>query len=307
VGAHPDRANPERGKWGQCGGDGDEYLDRHPGRHADREQVGQRWTGTGGSYSINVACSGTASNYNQTLTVAAGGSVDFTGIVPAVASAPATCTVQEQAPLPTPPTSYVWAAIPTAKTVSIAGGGTGSVNIVNTLTQTISGMTVNVTITGGPASYSASFPISVACTLSSAAVSGITPTSPANIGAGPGTAIGTQVFSNIPQGASCTISQGSLPTAPTGYHWGTPVITQLGSAISSLGPQGQMGGSTRGAAGAASNVASVVNPLIVDAPPPPPPPPATPAPALSGWAQMLAMLLLLGCGVCQVRARHNDG
>lgn len=35
----------------------------------------------------------------------------------------------------------------------------------------------------------------------------------------------SQTISNIPTGTQCTVSEPTLPTAPTGYSWGTPVIT----------------------------------------------------------------------------------
>jgi len=95
----------------------------------------------------------------------------------------------------------------------------------STVTLAFGELVVNKTVSGGPAGFSAGFPISVACVVGSDPVSGILPSDTQTITAGTG-APGAVTFSNIPQGAACTVGEGTLPPPPGGYSWGAPSITQ---------------------------------------------------------------------------------
>ncbi|HEY0231996.1 MAG TPA: DUF5979 domain-containing protein, partial [Dokdonella sp.] len=188
--------------------------------------------GYSGSFSIQATClsAGTdvsagivpASVQSVTAGTGADGQLTFDNIPQG-----ATCTVSEGTLPATLPASYAWlAGTPTITQPAGAISATPvSAIVVNTMVQQIAGLTVVKTVSGGPATYSGSFPIGVACTLNGTPVTGITPGAMQSVGAG-SAASGAVNFGNIPQGAACLVSEGSLPTAPAGYVWGTPTITQ---------------------------------------------------------------------------------
>lgn len=146
----------------------------------------------------------------------------------------------------------------------------------------VTSLAVTKTVTGGPAGYSDSFPISVACTLSGKAVSGITPSATQSVTAGTGTS-GTVSFGNIPLGSTCTVSEGTLPTAPSSYAWGTPVITQ---------PTGPVAAS--GSAAAVTNILTG-SPIRTE---------VAPVPMLDWKWLWSCVALLVGTGVASSRRRR---
>lgn len=183
--------------------------------------------GYAGSFPISVACtlggaavSGITPSATQNVLAAVGGAGQaHFGNIPQGAQ----CTVSE-GPLPAAPASYVWN--PPAITQPAAISAAGSIaSVANALTQQFGSLVVTKTVSGGPAGYSGSFPISVACSLEGAAVSGIAPSAVQLVSAGAG-ASGQLRFGNIPQGALCTVSEGVLPDAPANYAWKAPAITQ---------------------------------------------------------------------------------
>jgi len=95
----------------------------------------------------------------------------------------------------------------------------------STVTLAFGDLVVTKTVGGGPSGYNADFPVSVACLVGTDPVIGIQPSDTQTITAGTGTP-GSATFTNIPQGAACTVSEGALPAPPGGYAWGTPAITQ---------------------------------------------------------------------------------
>jgi uncharacterized repeat protein (TIGR01451 family) len=95
----------------------------------------------------------------------------------------------------------------------------------STVTLAFGDLVVTKSVGGGPVGFSAGFPVSVACLVGTDPVSGILPSDTQMITAGTGTP-GNATFTNIPQGAACTVSEGALPPAPAGYSWGAPSITQ---------------------------------------------------------------------------------
>lgn len=83
-------------------------------------------------------------------------------------------------------------------------------------------LTVNTTLSGGPAGFSAAVPVSATCTLGDAKVDvtgALSPQPPQTTTASASTP-GQVVFSNIPVGAQCTVHAVSYPDAPGGYAWG---------------------------------------------------------------------------------------
>jgi Bacterial Ig-like domain (group 3) len=96
--------------------------------------------------------------------------------------------------------------------------------------QLYGSLSVTTSVSGAPAGFSASFPVSVTCKLNAITQVGITPASTQNASAGTG-APGILTFANIAQGASCTISEGSLPAPPAGYAWNAAQLTQPSATI----------------------------------------------------------------------------
>ncbi|HEY0230692.1 MAG TPA: DUF5979 domain-containing protein [Dokdonella sp.] len=184
--------------------------------------------GYSGAFPVTVACTIDGNPVipleGGTQSIAAGtgstGSVSFSGIAQG-----ATCVVSEGA-LPAPPPSYLFGA-PAITQADPIGAAPVTAHVVNTLTLQVAGLTVVKTVAGGPAGFSASFSVSVACTLNGNPVSGIAPGDTQTIAAGT-SGSGQVLFTNIPQGALCTVSEGALPGAPLSYIWGAPAITQSG-------------------------------------------------------------------------------
>jgi hypothetical protein len=189
------------------------------------------------AFAITATCTldgapvtGITPSATQTVTAGTGasGTVTFANIPQG-----AICTVGEGTP-PTPPASYAWAAsTPTITQPGAIAATPATASVVNTMVLQVAGLTVVKTVAGGPSAYSASFPVSVACTFNGGPVTGITPSGTQNVTAGTSTS-GSVNFGNIPQGSACTVSEGTLPTPPTSYTWGTPAITQPG-AIAAAG------------------------------------------------------------------------
>jgi uncharacterized repeat protein (TIGR01451 family) len=184
--------------------------------------------GYGGTFPITAACTiggnAVVPTEGSTQSIAAGtgnvGTATFTGIAQG-----ASCLVSEGA-LPAPPPSYLFGA-PAITQASVIGATPVTAHVVNTLTQQVAGLTVVKTVAGGPTGFSASFSVGVACTLNGIPVTGIAPGDTQTVSAGTSSS-GQVVFTNIPQGASCTATEGALPVAPISYVWGTPTITQSG-------------------------------------------------------------------------------
>jgi Domain of unknown function (DUF5979)/Fibronectin type III domain len=164
---------------------------------------------TGGSYTgpftIHYICGSTSGD----APVYAGASTTISGI-PANTS----CTVSEPT-LPTAPTGYAFGT-PTfspSATASVPAGGSVTVTTNNTLNAPGSLVLAKV-LTGG--SYTGPFTIHYIC----GSTSGDAP-----VYAGASTTI-----SGIPANTSCTVSEPTLPTAPTGYAFGTPTFSPSATA-----------------------------------------------------------------------------
>ncbi|MGH8121329.1 MAG: beta strand repeat-containing protein, partial [Rudaea sp.] len=171
-----------------------------------------------GTFSITVACpaNGAIAAYNTTQTVAGGATTVFTGVPTPNPS----CTVTESATLPTAPTNYAWDLTVTPPAVQTVAVG-GSATVINTLVRQTSAITVNKTVTGGPAGgVSGTFNFGVDCTASSDGTytGAITLASATS---------GSTSITGVPAGANCTVSEGALPTSPTNYTWGAipPAVT----------------------------------------------------------------------------------
>ena len=183
-------------------------------------------------------------------TVAAGGSVELPneGTIPTGYE----CTVVEGA-LPTLPAGYSWNApgysnnqgtdpgnvvtivkntvlppdqelpIDQMATVAIANSATTpSVPVTPASGAGAGALTVSKTLTGGPEGFAPAFSIAWTCSGSTGSLSGVL-----SIAAG-----GSATVFNVPNGFTCSVSEDTLPDAPTGFSWGTPAVS--GSPTSAI-------------------------------------------------------------------------
>jgi hypothetical protein len=111
---------------------------------------------------------------------------------------------------------------PTVGSVSISLQEGENVTCTFTNTQNTGSLKVSKTLDDGGSGFSGSFTIHYDC---GGGISG-----DLTIAAG-----GDSTVNNIPTGSSCTVTEPTLPTPPTGYSWGTPVITGSPANITTKG------------------------------------------------------------------------
>ncbi len=131
------------------------------------------------------------------------------------------CTVSEPT-LPTPPTGYSFGTPsfnPTSGTVTVGLGTTVEVITNNTLTRDVGSLLLSKALTGGPSGYTGPFTINWNC--------GTGHTGSTQVTAG---AAAVTADAAIPTGTSCTVSE-TLPTAPTGYSFGTPSFSPSSTVV----------------------------------------------------------------------------
>lgn len=187
----------------------------------------------------------------------------------------ASCTISENATLPAAPAGYAWStnAPPAVTRVTTATGNVAT--FVNTLTRLTSGITIQKTVSGGPATgVSGVFNFTANCGADGTFQAAVA-LSAANTG--------SIAIANVPQGANCTISESAaLPAAPADYAWGAlPAAVTLVTASS-------------------GNVATFVNTLTSTAAPVP-----NPVPTLKEWGLMALSLFLVMMGAVQMRKRQS--
>ena len=169
-----------------------------------------------------------------------------------------TCSVAEDALTPIP--GYTWGtpAI-TPASVSIPNSGNATITVANNLTRDLGSLAITKTLAEGSVAFTDDFTIDYACTPASGDEA--SKTGSVTIAAGE-----TGTITAIPTGFSCTITEDTLPTAPTGFTWSTPVITGSPALI------------TKGE----TTPTSVENNLTANPTPPPPiPPTQTPEPVVA--------------------------
>ena len=174
--------------------------------------------GVSGTFGFSANC-GTDGTFagSVSLTSAITGSGNISGI-----PAGAVCSVSETT-LPVPAAGYSWGTTPSAQSVTVAPTTGGSVTFSNSLSANAGSITVSKTITGVAASAitaNLSFPFSIACSTPTASYSG-------SVTVNANALSGSTTVAAVPAGSSaCAITEGTQPTAPTGYTWGTPTYTQ---------------------------------------------------------------------------------
>ncbi len=199
-------------------------------RQSSDIQINKSVTGAPGSgviatFDFTVTCTGVAGSpfsASISLSAATSGSTSVSGI-----PAGSACTVAELAPsAASAPAGYAWDQTPPAVSVTTTQSGPNAAAFTNHLIQQFGRLEVITTVAGAPAAFSGSFPVTVACTLNGVAVTpaeGTSQSSTASV-----SAPGTVTFTQIPQGAMCTVSE-TQPAAPVGYSWNSPVYTPLGA------------------------------------------------------------------------------
>ncbi len=138
-------------------------------------------------------------------------------------------------------------------------------------------LTVNTGITGGPAGFSATLPVTPRCTVGGTDITAmLTPQPPQDTTASQSTP-GQVVFNNVPIGAQCTVSAQSSTPAPQGLVWG-PAPTA---------------GPVTMDADASKNVVTLTQPLVQPAP----------VPTLDVWALLALAGLMSGAMALRRRTR----
>ncbi len=237
----------------------------------DKTVTGGPAAGVSGAFTFTVDCTASSDGTYPgtiTLTSATSGNTTVTSV-----PAGANCTVSE-ATVPTAPAGYSWGTMPANVPLTPTEAGPNVASFTNTLTRQPSTITVNKTVVGGPAGgVSGAFDFSVDCA-TDGTFSGTVILAAATSGS---VAIG------VPANATCTVSETSVPGAPSNYAWGaTPPVVTLTTTMA--GP----------------NTANFTNPLNSTFVPV-----TIPVPTLRGWQLLLlgAMLLLMGVYVQQRRAK----
>jgi hypothetical protein len=199
---------------------------------------------TGSSFPVSVVCTGSdgvvapAINTSITLDTATTGSVSITPVI-----ASGSCVMTEGT-RPTPPANHLWVEDP-APSVSVAMAAPPAANsaqLVNTLARANTDITISKTVAGGPAAgISGSFSFTANCGADGSFTTAVGLS---------GSNAGAIAITNVPQGASCTVSEApTMPDAPAGYTWSTSLPAPVTLVTAANG-----------------NTASFVNTLVRTAP-----------------------------------------
>ncbi|WP_312806908.1 DUF5979 domain-containing protein [Comamonas sp.] len=221
---------------------------------------------TGTSFPVSVACTGTdgvaapAINASITLNTATTGSVSVTPVI-----ASGSCVVAEGT-RPAAPANHLWVEDPApSTTVTMAAPpAANTAQLVNTLARANTDITISKTVAGGPAAgVSGSFSFTANCGADGSFNTTVSLS---------GSNAGAIAITNVPQGASCTVSENAaMPPAPADYAWSTTLPAPVSLVTAATG-----------------NTASFVNTLVRTAP-------ATPAavPTLREWSLIALSLIFV--------------
>ena len=168
-------------------------------------------------YSLKVDCT---NGYSKTLLLKDGGSNILTDIPEG-----SICSVTEPS-LPSPPVSYVY-GLPniSPSSVTVSSAAPSAINVTNTLTWKTGNLKVTKQVTDKPAGFtSPTYSIVVDCSDNT-----FDKTLLLKDG-------GSEIISGIPENTTCTVSEPTIPSAPTDYTYVTPAISPTG-AISILANQ----------------------------------------------------------------------
>ncbi len=168
------------------------------------------------AYNLNLSCS---NGYTATFSLKDGESKIINDV-----AAGATCSVTEPT-LPTPPTGYAYAPPVISAPVTVSSTTPSTINVQNTLTWKTGNLKVTKQVTDKPAGFtSPTYSIVVDCSDNT-----FDKTLLLKDG-------GSEIISGIPENTTCTVSEPTIPSAPTDYTYVTPAISPTG-AISILANQ----------------------------------------------------------------------
>ena len=136
--------------------------------------------------------------------------------------------VDPSKPITTPPTGYGWtsnAPVFYTNPFTVVAGQTVSGSAEWTLASNMAALTVDLTVTGGPAGFVTIVPVSATC--DQPAANTVYPSA----GTEDASTQQPAVITAIPEGAVCQVQPGSLPTAPAGYSWQTSTVTVAPTSV----------------------------------------------------------------------------
>lgn len=168
-------------------------------------------------YNLNLTCSN--ATYNRTVKLKDGANTVITDIPAGI-----TCSLTET--LPVPPVGYAYAApIISPASVTLSNSNPSAISVTNTLSWKTGSLRVTKQVTDKPAGFtSPDYAIVVDCSDNSFDQIVLL-----KDGA-------SKLIGSIPENTTCTVSEPTLPTAPTDHTYVTPVITPAG-AVSILANQ----------------------------------------------------------------------
>ncbi|MBK9741229.1 MAG: VWA domain-containing protein [Actinobacteria bacterium] len=204
------------------------------------------------SYTVNYDC---GLDYTGRVSVSPGSPATVGGIPTG-----STCTVTEVAPEAIP--NFTWGTITytPASQVITAKGATYGIAVGNSITRDRGSLVIAKTLAAGGSGYSTPFAIDYSCALAGAK----TLTGTVTVAAG-----SSKPVSGIPTGYVCTVTE-TLPGAPSGYTWSTPVISGSPATITKDTTDGDTTVVTTPTVTVANQLTAIPTP-----PPPPPNPPVT--------------------------------
>ena len=232
----------------------------------------------GSTFAITVNCTiggVSQSGFPNTQNLINGASQNYPTV-----PAGAMCSATEGTRPATADSSYVWGPPIISPPVVITNGVPASISVQNPLSQQTGSVTIGKQVTGVIAGYVAgsTFPLTLNCVSAPPGnnpVSGYPVTASLANGA-------TQTYSAIPAGSTCTVSEGTLPSAKTGYSYGTPAT-----------PPAVVVGNGTAQTLTVQNVLTATTPVI----------PAKGIPTLDGYSLLLLTLFSLGLGANVLRRR----
>ncbi|MEQ1514833.1 MAG: DUF5979 domain-containing protein, partial [Lysobacteraceae bacterium] len=187
-------------------------------------------TGAPGTYNFSVTCATPAATYNGTVVIPANGTTGTSAAV-SIPAGSTNCVITEGT-IPTAPTNYSWGAVtyvqPAAAALPPGGSITGT--MTNPLTRNNVAVTITKNVTGAPATGApGTYNFSITC-------ANPTATYPGSMTIAANGTTATSAAISIPAGSTgCAITEGTIPTAPVNYTWGTATYAQPPATLPASG------------------------------------------------------------------------
>ena len=170
-----------------------------------------------GTFKFDIACdAGSFSNPVASITLSGGATTGGATIsnVPAGAN----CTVTEETPLTAAPANYAWQSTASPVVLTTTPTGPNNAAFTNVLARQKGSLTLTKVIAGPAAGTQAAngdFIFNVDCGADGSYASQVVTIT--------GGQSASTVISNVPAGASCSVTETGTPAAPVGYTWNTTV------------------------------------------------------------------------------------